>query len=446
MMTPDADPRLAGLTALLQLERDARHAESLAELGFLIVNDTRKLVPYRQALMWELDDAGVAIVVAGSGASEVEPHAPYVVWASHLLKTQNASGLREARVLQAADVSEDVRRDWDEFSASHMILLPLVSPRGDVVGGLLLADDHVWEEGHLFLLDRLADSYAHAWSALRGGRRKLNWRAVLTKRRKQIAIGLCVLALFPVRQSVVAPASVVPRNPVVVAAPIPGVVKEVYVFPSQSVKAGAPLFAFDNTDVDGRVEVARKSLDVAKADLIKNMQLAYGCDECRAKIPVLRAEADQKDVELQYALSMQERLVVRAEIDGTTIFRDKNDLLGKPVSVGERIMLLAQPGDSWLQVQLPVQDAITLAPGSDVRFFLNVDPLAAYRAVLVQTSYEAERTASDILAYTIMAEFSAAQKPRLGLKGTARLYGGWVPLSYYLLRKPLAWVRQHLGW
>jgi hypothetical protein len=161
---------------------------------------------------------------------------------------------------------------------------------------------------------------------------------------------------------------------------------------------------------------------------------------------VLKAEADQKEVELQYAVSTQERLIVRADIDGTAVFRDKNDLLGKPVSVGERIMLLAQPGDSWLQIQLPVQDAITLNTGARVRFFLNTDPLAAYAATLVQTSYEAEKTATDVLAYTVMADFSEKEKPRLGLKGTARLYGGWVPFSYYVMRRPIAWSRQHLGW
>lgn len=445
-MTPETDSRLAGLTALLQLERDARHAESIVELGFLIVNDTRKLVPFRQALLWELDDAGTASIMAGSGASEVEPHAPYVVWAGRLLKAQMVEGLREARLLRAEDVNDDIRRDWVEFSASNMLLLPLISPRGHIVGGLLLAADHGWEEGHLLLLERLSDAYAHAWSALRGGRRKLNITALLTRRRKQIAFAFLVLALFPMRQSVVVPASVAPRNPVMVAAPIAGVVKEIYVFPSQSVKAGDPLFAFDNTDVDGRVEVARKSLDVARADLVKNMQLAYGCDECRAKIPVLRAEADQKEVELQYSLSMQERLIVRAEADGTTVFRDKNDLLGKPVSIGERIMLLAAPDDSWLQIQLPVQDAITLSPGAAVRFFLNIDPLAAYSATLVQTSYEAEKTSNDVLAYTVMADFVGKDRPRLGLKGTARLYGGWVPFSYYVMRRPIAWLRQHLGW
>ncbi|MDQ8036259.1 MAG: biotin/lipoyl-binding protein [Pedobacter sp.] len=412
----------------------------------MIVNETRKLVPYRQALLWELDDAGVANIVAGSGASEIESHAPYIVWANLLLKTQSVADLRKPRMLLAADAGDEVARDWAEFCAEHVLLVPLISPRGDVVAGMLLAADGAWEEGHLVLLERLADTYAHAWSALRGGRQKINIRALLTRRRKQIAFAMAVVLLFPVRQSVVAPASVAPRHPVVVAASMGAVVKEIYVMPNQEVKAGQPLFAFDNTDVNGRLEVARKSLDVARADLIKNMQMAYSCDECRSRVPVLKAEMDQKEVELQYALSMQERSLVRAEVEGTAIFRDRNDLLGKPVSVGERIMLLAQPDDSWLQVQLPVQDAITLSKGSDIRFFLNTDPLSAFSATLVQTSYEAEQTSHDVLAYTLMADFSGGKRPRLGLRGTARLYGDWVPFSYYVMRRPISWVRQHMGW
>jgi hypothetical protein len=35
--------------------------------------------------------------------------------------------------------------------------------------------------------------------------------------------------------------------------------------------------------------------------------------------------------------------------------------------------------------------------------------------------------------------------PRIGLRGTAKIYAGRVTLGYYLLRKPLAFVRRSLG-
>lgn len=445
-MAAEADARVLGLTTLLQLERDARHAESLVDLGFLIVNDTRKLVSYRQALLWEVDDAGLLRIAAGSGSSEVEPHAPYVVWAQHFLANRQASGLREITELDASGVDAELRAGWNEFLAPRVLLVPLVSSRGVLLGGMLLAGDHPWDEGHRVLLERLADAYAHAWSALTGDRRRRNLRAWFTRRRTHILVITALALLFPLRQSVVIPASVSARHPVVVAAPLSGVVREVHVAPNAEVVVGTPLFSFDNTDIDSRVDVSRKALDVAQAEYLKNTQMAYTCDECRARLPVLQAQVAQKDAELRQAISQQERLVVRAEIDGTAVFQDRNDLLGRPVTVGERVMQLAQPADSWLELHMPVEDAMTLEPGADVRFFLNVDPLAAYDATLVQTSYEAEVTPQDVLAYTLMAEFADADRPRLGLKGTARVYGGRVPLIYYVLRRPLAWARQRVGW
>ena len=35
--------------------------------------------------------------------------------------------------------------------------------------------------------------------------------------------------------------------------------------------------------------------------------------------------------------------------------------------------------------------------------------------------------------------------PRIGLRGTAKVYAEQVSLGYYLLRKPIAFVRRSLG-
>jgi hypothetical protein len=34
----------------------------------------------------------------------------------------------------------------------------------------------------------------------------------------------------------------------------------------------------------------------------------------------------------------------------------------------------------------------------------------------------------------------------VGLKGTARLHGPQVPLAYWMLRRPIGYVRANLGW
>ncbi|MNT88624.1 hypothetical protein D3C72_2292120 [compost metagenome] len=53
------------------------------------------------------------------------------------------------------------------------------------------------------------------------------------------------------------------------------------------------------------------------------------------------------------------------------------------------------------------------------------------------------------MAYRVRARFddggAQAVQPRVGLKGTAKLYGERTPLAGYLLRKPLATLRVWLG-
>jgi hypothetical protein len=97
-------------------------------------------------------------------------------------------------------------------------------------------------------------------------------------------------------------------------------------------------------------------------------------------------------------------------------------------------------------VHLPPADAIPLEAGGDVRFFQNVAPLSALEGRLTQVGYEAESTVDAGLAFVLKAEFErGTEPPRLGLRGTAKVYGGRVALGYYLLRRPLGSLRRLAG-
>jgi hypothetical protein len=45
----------------------------------------------------------------------------------------------------------------------------------------------------------------------------------------------------------------------------------------------------------------------------------------------------------------------------------------------------------------------------------------------------------------LKAKLDERTSPRIGLKGTAKLYAGYVPLGYYVMRKPFAWLRRAAG-
>jgi hypothetical protein len=164
-------------------------------------------------------------------------------------------------------------------------------------------------------------------------------------------------------------------------------------------------------------------------------------------VPVLQARLEQQRAETGYLRDLLARIELRAARDGIAVFDDPNEWLGRPVTTGERILLVADPARVALEIRLPVADAIRLEPGAEVRLFLNTDPGAPVPAVLEQAGYRAQPGPDGVLGFRLKAQFPAGAAPlRIGLKGTAKLYGEQVTLAQYLLRKPISALRTWLGY
>jgi hypothetical protein len=121
------------------------------------------------------------------------------------------------------------------------------------------------------------------------------------------------------------------------------------------------------------------------------------------------------------------------------------------VTVGEKVMAIADPTQVEVEAWLSPADAIVLENGAPVTLFLNSDPLNPITARLSYVAYEATESPDGILAHRVRAtiddpDVTPESAPRLGLRGTARLDGDRVPLAYWLFRRPLGVVRQWLGW
>jgi hypothetical protein len=50
-----------------------------------------------------------------------------------------------------------------------------------------------------------------------------------------------------------------------------------------------------------------------------------------------------------------------------------------------------------------------------------------------------------VASYRVRGELDDAGPARIGLKGTAKIYGGRVPLAYLVFRRPLAALRTACG-
>jgi len=444
------ESRLQTLGSLLQIEQDVRQAESESAVEFIAVNDTWRIVPYRQAVLWRRGFGQRPVVKLVSGLAALPGDSPYRQWLTeviHLLAAQTKPG--KALLATAADIPEELRAGWQEWTPEMAVLLVLPAPRGQDVGGLWLAVENIPGDAELALLERLAWAYGQAlWAWRPHAPVWQGWREKLKsgRRRKQLALAVLVLALFPMRLTALAPAETIGKDAKLIAAPADGVVGKFFVDPNQPVKAGEILFTLDDTTFRNRYEVTEKARAVAQADYLRATQKSFSDEASKAELASLRARFEEKAAETQYTKDLFERIQVESPGEGIVVYSDPNDWLGKPVQTGERIALLADPRQVQIAIHLPVDDAISLDIGSPVRLYLNISPLGSIDGVLVQASYEPAPEAEGFVAYRLKADLAPGETPpRIGLKGTAKVYGSWAPLIYHVLRKPLAALRRMSG-
>ena len=321
---------------------------------------------------------------------------------------------------------------------------PLQLANGTDLGGLWLAREDPWQERETTLVRRLADTYAHAWNAFGEGRKSWSRRRTAIIATTLLALGL--MSFLPVRMSALAPVEVVARDPVIVSAPMDGVIAKMAVPPNVMVKQGDVLFSYENTNLRNTYKVAEKTLAVTRAELHKASQGAFGDARSNAQVALLQTQVELSVAKRNYAQELLDQVDVTALKSGLLIYTDAADWVGRPVVVGERIMEIADPDDVELRIALAVKDAILLDDGAPVQVFLDLDPIHSIAAILTHASYEATPTQSDVLAYRLTAAFEEPPTHgRIGLQGTAKIYGQKVSLFFYLFRRPISAARQFFG-
>jgi multidrug resistance efflux pump len=246
---------------------------------------------------------------------------------------------------------------------------------------------------------------------------------------------------------VLAQAEIVPRNPLIVRSPMDGIIESIAVKPNALVENGDILLRLDDTELQTQLAVTQQTLAISRAQYQQASQSAPGNRDAKASLRVLALEIQKRESEVAYVRSLLERSDIESESAGLVIMPSPDDMIGKPVVTGERLLTIADPNESQLEVWLTVGDDIHLPKGSHIEFFPNVAPDKKFRARLETMDYRASQTETSDLAYRIRAEFEEGeQPPRIGMRGTAKLYGEKVSLGYYLFRRPLATARRWIGY
>ena len=438
------------LELLLKLEDDARAAASMAELLHLAANATCNLARARQVFVFDADKS--MRLSAISGISTVDRNAPVVASIENVIAcVERAFGLDQQRTFNLQQLAGIDRAFADGYPYREMVWLPIRVRSERPSGGLLLARDSAWSDEACAVGRRVSLVIAHA-KALLLARPSLSQRVlrhVALRRWSLAAVLLCILLAMalPVPMTTLSPFEIVPRDAFVTAAPVEGVIEAVHVHPGQSVVKGQPLVQFSDTVLRNQLDIAEREVLVAAARLKKATQLAFNDLRGRHELRLAMADQALKTAQRDFARDMLARTTIHSEVSGVAIFADKQSLIGKPVAIGERIMRIARPSSIEAAIDVAVGDANILEAGTRAKLFFAHNPLKAREAKITFTDYRARARDGNQMAYRVTAELAAddSAKPRIGSRGTAKLYGPNVPLAFYLFRRPLAVARQWLG-
>lgn len=403
------------------------------------LNETRFLVGHEQAFWIKLNQRGDPVVEMASSVARIDAQAP--------LTRSIASNLRKMKnMTEAGSIDLKLGQKGEAYPLKHGFWSPFVDRRrGGCFGGILFAKNTPFDESEQLIGKRLGQTYGHAVMALTP---PSLLRKISIPRWAMIAAPILLLALFfiPVSMTSLAPFEVIARAPAIVTAPIDGAISEVIAEPNAQVKIGDVLFKFDDTVLRSEATIAGQHVVVAEAKLATAKNGAFTDLDAKRSLGELQAEVDLAHAERDYAVSLLNRAVARAPSNGVLIYSSKNDLIGKPVRIGEKIMEVADPSVVAYRIDLAVHDSISLNKDSRVKFFFDADPMYPRSGALYEMSYHATEKSDGLMAYSLKAAPSGEALPlRIGSRGTAQVAGASVSLGFFLFRRPIAGFRQYLG-
>lgn len=448
------DPKfIPFLYVLNQLLLKTSAVTVLNSLLFLITNDTLHLLPYDRACLFDLSGAQPKLVSI-SGQSEVSDTAPLVLQFEALAQAISTVPEPLALLEEHFPLSERERwRDLQKQNPAAVYWLPIYYDKKIILG--------LWLEQwgrHAFqmpitpleplLKDFLLPAYGIAWTRVAP---RLSLKGAIAKNPKRAYLfSLALLAaLFfihlPLR--IVAPCELISSNPYPIRAPLDGVIREIVVKTGQRVKTKDLLIQYESQAQLASLHSAEKQLLAKRLEVQRAAVLGSDDEQLKNELGILEAQKQKEEASLDFVRYEAGRLNVESPTDGIVVIDTPWDWIGRPVKAGEKILTVSDPDHTRVKIWIPDSDNVPLDTRKPIKIFLNTSPTHSYSAQIEYISNESTINERETPSFVAMADWINGPPPetKLGLKGSAVLYGESVSLIYYLLRRPWFALRNLIG-
>ena len=462
-----AERKLEILEALVRVSSEITSTLRLERLLQIVVNSPQNVLPFECCAL-ALDHRGRLQLKAVSGMTSLplgDERVDRLTELMQWLSSQDAAmDLRQldGPSIDSKELPNSVARHFEATGYRALYSLPLVDDQGRV--GLLLyesSDPDFLELPHIEMIKILA---AQATVAIRNA---LLYREVplisllepLAQKKRALlgssrsrrigytvaaAAALLFLIFCPLPMRVSGEATVSPQHLVTVAAAIEGNVVAVYAHEGQKVAAGEVLGAMN--DWQWRMDSDAAEAKYRSAELVMESDLARGSAQAGAD----RAQTEYLRAEVARARSRVESAQLRSPISGIVITPALQNAAGEHLDAGAPFAQVLDISSAVVDIAVPQRDAALLRPGQHAAIKLDSYPQLSWHGAVDVVSPQAQADDGDRSFSARVPLPNNDAVLRTGMSGRGKVFIGFRPAGYVLLRAPALWLWQTLwnwiGW
>jgi multidrug resistance efflux pump len=439
-------------------------AANLEEAHLLLTNDIRCLIEFDRCFLISHMGGQSRFVAAGAALTpekksrfyrKLSELAPLLVEFDRplLIASDHVELLSEHGI--TGELQEELKSFVAFSGSTYFLCLPLMC-NGGVIGDLIFEflADNTPDKNSLLVLQRLepmmAASLAQKWLAQstpaaaallgHGARaRKGPWEFVIRRIRYVVPALLLLVALLfviPFAHTVGGEAEVVPSERHLVFSRLDGLIEKVLVREGSEVQKGAVLATLDPKDLEFRITVARRELDILTQEMGVLSDAAGQNPSKLAQAQLVELNRKKKTQELDYLKSRRAFLELKAPVAGTVTTKSVQSLAGKRLGAGDAFCEIAVRSELSVDVNVPDDRITFVKPGQDVLVYLNSNPSQGYKLKITEIAPRAEALPRFGNVFRARATFAHAPATTMvGMKGIGKINTGSASLWSMISRK-----------
>lgn len=231
---------------------------------------------------------------------------------------------------------------------------------------------------------------------------------------------------------------------------VSGVIASVEVEDGATIGKGDLLFVLDTDQIEAQINIARAQAQQLLAEYEQASLASISEVQARRRMATLRGDLFQKNQQIAFLEHQKNLHFITAQRGGLIDLESVDDFVGVPVDIGNVLASIVDPQTIEVSLEMPVASATNVSIGDRVTFFPFAAPWATLTAEISRVGLTPEIDGMGVPIYKLGARLNDPQNPLalelgLGEAGRARIDSKKIRLGHYLLRRPLAWIRQKSG-